>query len=73
MPKHGVQGQCSSVVCIHTYLMVYKAILPFQKTSLDSVSVMKDKLDPELDHLRVIYKLLLLLVYAEAWSLGTIS
>jgi hypothetical protein len=53
--------------------MVYKVILPFQKTSLDSVSVMKDKLDPELDHLRVIYKLLLLLVYAEAWSLGTIS
>jgi hypothetical protein len=52
--------------------MVYKVILPFQKTSLASVSVMKDKLDPELDHLRVIYKLLPLLVYAEAWSLGTI-
>ena len=67
------RAHCSSVVCIHTYLMVYEVILPFQKTSLDSASVMKHKLDPELDHLRVIYKLLPLLVYAEAWSIGTIS
>jgi len=61
------------MVCIRKLAYDLSSFLPFQKTKVASGSVLKDKLDPELDPLEVMYKLLSLLVYAEAWSPWPIS
>jgi hypothetical protein len=52
---------------------LYLFFLPFHHPSVGSVSVLEAYLNPELDHLHVLRKSFVLLVYGEAWSPGTMS